>query len=187
MQNKFIEHTVILVKPEGMARGLVGEVITRFEKVGFKIVAMKLIWVDKKLVGKHYKNERAYLIKIGERTLADYKKYGMDPGEGLGTKDPYKLGQMVRKWNMIGLSRGPLVAILLEGVAAVEVARKIAGETVTVNAMPGTIRGDFSSDAPIVANLEGRSIKTIIHASGSREEAEFEKKLWFKNEEIYSY
>ncbi len=178
---------MVLVKPDGVRRGLTGEILGRFERVGFKIIALKLIWVDRGHVAQHYKNEKEYLTSIGERTLADYKKYGFDPNESLGTKDAYKIGQMIRRWNMDALTDGPVVAVLIEGTNAVEIVRKMTGSTNTTEAIPGTIRGDFSADTPVLATLEKRPIRTIIHSSGTKEEAEFEKKLWFKNSEIYKY
>ena len=187
MQDQFIQKTVILVKPDGVQRGLVGEVIARFEKVGFKIVAMKMVWVDKDHVAKHYKDDKNYLENIGKRTLEDYEKYGFDPHEHLGTKDPIEIGQKVRHWNMEALSSGPLVAILFQGVNAIEIARKMVGHTNTTLAEPGSIRGDFSADTPVLATLQNRPIRTIVHASGNKDEAEFERKLWFHEKEIYSY
>jgi len=187
IENQFVKRTVILVKPDGVERGLVGELIGRFEKVGFKIIAMKMAWVNKGHVAKHYMDEKKYLTNIGERTLEDYKKFGFDPNETLGTKSAYKIGQKVRHWNMEALSRGPLVAILFEGVNAIEIARKMVGHTNTSEAVPGSIRGDYSADTPVLATLQNRPIKTIVHASGNEEEAEFERKLWFKEDEIFSY
>jgi len=183
----FKETTVVLVKPDGVRRALVGEILGRFEKVGLKIVAMKLIWVDRDRVAKHYKDEKEYLTSVGKRALADYEKFGFDPGESLGTSDAYKIGQMVRMWNMDALTDGPVVALLLEGINAIEIVRKMTGATNITEAIPGTIRGDFSADTPVLATLEKRPVRTIIHSSGNREEAEFEKKLWFKRNEIYSY
>lgn len=187
MKQKFIERTVILIKPDAVKRYLIGEMLTRFEKLNFKVVAMKMVWVDNTHVGKHYKDEKEYLEVIGNRTLEDYKKYGFDAKEDLGTNDPYEIGKLVRSWNMDALSSGPLVAIILEGYHAVEMARKVVGSTISAQAAPGTIRGDYAYDTPILANLERRPIRTYIHASGNQEEAEFEIKLWFKEEEIYSY
>lgn len=183
----FIEKTVVLVKPDGVKRRIVGDIVSRFERVGFKIVAMKMIWVNQDHVAKHYKDEKEYLTQIGKRTLEDYEKFGLDSNESLGTKDPFKIGQMVRHWNMEALSDGPLVAMLLEGINAIEIVRKMTGATNTTQALPGTIRGDYSADTSVLATLEKRPIRTIIHASGNREEAEFERKLWFKEKEIYSY
>jgi len=187
MDKSFIQKTVVLVKPDGVKRGLVGEILARFEKAGFKIVAIKMVWVNREHVAKHYMDEKAYLTNIGVRTLDDYQKFGFDPGETLGTNDPYKIGQLVRRWNMDALASGPLVAMLIEGVNAVEIVRKMVGPTNVTTAPAGTIRGDYSIDTPVWATLQKRPIKTVVHASGTVDEAEFEKKLWFKNEEIHDY
>mgnify|MGYP001568102382 CR=1 FL=1 len=183
----FIQKTVVLVKPDGVKRGLVGDIVSRFERVGLKIVALKMVWVEKEIVASHYKDEREYLTVIGMRSLDDYKKYGLDPNESLGTDDPYEIGQMVRKWNMDALTVGPLVAVLIEGVSAIDVVRKMVGDSLLTKAVPGSIRGDFTVDIPILANLRKRPMRSIVHASGNVEEAEFEKKLWFKEKEIYDY
>ena len=103
------------------------------------------------------------------------------------TKDPLKIGKMVRKWSMEYLSSGPLFAIILFGPNAIAVTRKIVGNTFPADAVPGTIRGDFALDSSYQSDIEKRAAKNIVHASGTREEAEFERKLWFKEKEIYSY
>lgn len=182
-----MEQTVVLIKPDGVKRGIAGDILSRFERVGLKICAAKLIWVDKTTVGKHYKDDSAYHKSVGEKTLENYQKYGIDPGENLGTKDPVKIGKLVRKWNMEFLSSGPVFAILLEGHGAIAVVRKIVGHTFPSEALPGTIRGDYSLDSSFDANIQKRTVRNLIHASGSAEEAEFEKKLWFKKKEIYNW
>jgi nucleoside-diphosphate kinase len=182
-----IEQTVVLIKPDGVRKGIVGEVLARFERVGLKIAATKMVWVDKTFVGKHYKDDDAYHQSVGEKTLENYQKYGMDPKENLGTKDPVEIGRIVRKWNMEFLSSGPVVALLLEGPGAVSLVRKIVGHTFPAEALPGTVRGDFALDSAFLSNLQKRTTQNIVHASGTSEEAEFEKKLWFKESEIYSY
>ena len=181
------DFTVVLIKPDGVKRRIVGEIISRFEKIGLTITASKLIWVDKTLVGKHYQDDNDYHKKVGVRTLENYKKYGFDPKERLGTSDPVEIGKLVRKWNMEFLSSGPVFALLLIGDGAVEVVRKIVGFTYPAEALPGTIRGDYSFESAYSANLEKRTIRNLIHASGNKEEAQFEKKLWFKEKEIYFY
>ena len=184
----FIQRSVVLVKPDGVQRGLIGEMITRFEKAGLKIVAMKMVWVDEKLVTKHYPESRTELMKaIGTKTLETYQKYGKDPHEELGTMDPIAIGKMVNKWNIEFLSSGPVVALLLKGVHAIESIRMIVGNTLPVYAAPGTIRGDYSIDSPALANARKRPVRNLIHASGNEEEAKYEEQLWFKKEEIYSY
>lgn len=182
------EQSVVLVKPDGVKRGLVGEITTRFEKAGLKIAAMKMVWVDKEFAGKHYPEERTELLKgIGEKTLQTYEKYGKDPNEVLGTKDPLEIGKMVNRWNMDFLSSGPVVAILLEGPHAIDNVRMVVGATLPVFADPGTIRGDYSLDSPALANERKRAVHNLVHASGNPEEAEYEKQLWFRNEEVHDY
>jgi nucleoside-diphosphate kinase len=182
-----MERAVVLVKPDGVKRGLVGEIISRFERVGLKIVAMKMMWATEDHLSKHYTDKEEYLINLGKKTLKTYEEYGKDANEDLGTDDPLELGKMIRKWLIDYVGSGPVVAILLEGRHAVDNARAIAGPTVPVNAPPGTIRGDFSTDSPAYANSERRGVHNILHVSGSSEEAEFEEKLWFHQTEIHTY
>lgn len=181
------EQTVVLIKPDAVKRAIVGEVISRFEKVGLKIVAAKLIWVDSVHVGKHYSDNEEYSRRVGEKTLENYKKYGIDAHEDLGTTDPLKIGKMIRKWNMDYITQGPVFALLLEGYGAVALVRKMLGVLFPFDSAPGTIRGDYALDSFLTANLAKRSAANIIHASGSIEEAKFERKLWFKEKEIYEY
>jgi nucleoside-diphosphate kinase len=182
-----LEKTVVLLKPDTVKRALVGEIIARFEKSGFKIAAMKMVWVDKDMVAKHYPDEKAYLTSVGEKTLKSYAEYGRDPNEDLGTTDPYEIGKTVRQWNMEFLSSGPVVAMLLQGLHAVDAVRMMVGHTLPRFAQPGTIRGDYSLDSPILANQQKRTVKNMIHASGNVAEAEFEAKLWFHENEIHNY
>lgn len=178
---------MVLIKPDGVRKGIVGQVVSRFERVGLKLIASKMIWVDKTFVGKHYKDDDDYHKSVGLKTLENYKKYGMDPKENLGTADPIKIGRTIRNWNMEFLSSGPVFAMLLEGPGAIILVRKIVGHTFPAEALPGTIRGDFALDSAFESNLQKRTTQNIIHASGTKDEAEFERKLWFKENEIYSY
>jgi len=181
------EYSVVLIKPDGVRRGIIGEIVTRFERVGLKLRAAKLIWVDAKHVGKHYADKTEYHKIVGEKTLENYQKYGLDVGESLGTKDPIKIGKMVRKWNMDFLSSGPVFAMIWECPGAIALVRKIVGFTFPADALPGTIRGDFAYDSSFNSNFQKRTAQNIIHASGNKEEAEFERKLWFKEKEVYNY
>lgn len=181
------EKTVVLLKPDAVRRGLSGEILARFEKAGFKIIAIKMVHVDADLVAKHYPDNKEYLTLVGQKTLKTYKEYGQDPSEELGTKDAYEIGQMVRKWNMEFLSSGPVVVVLLQGLHAVDAVRMLVGNTLPRFAEPGTIRGDYSLDSPILANRQKRSVKNMIHASGTVEEAKFEEELWFRKNEINDY
>lgn len=183
----FLQKTVVLIKPDGVKRGLVGQILERFEKVGLKLVAMKMIWVDGELVGKHYQDDEDYHKSVGVKTLENYAKYGFDANETLGVTDPIEIGRLVRKWNMEFLSSGPVVAMIIEGENAVEIVRKMVGHTFPQSAVPGTIRGDYSIESAMGSNISKRATRNLIHASGKPEEAEFEMKLWFKENEIYKY
>lgn len=183
-----MERTVVLVKPDGVKRGLIGMIIGRFERVGLKVVALKMIWPDRKLASKHYPTSRlVWVKKVGDRTLASYEEYGQDANKLLGTKDPMKVGKLVCEWLVSFLTGGPVVAMVLSAPHAVEVVRKLVGETYPIKAAPGTLRGDFMIDSPALSNTKKRAIQNIIHASGSGEEAKFEEKLWFKPKEIHDY
>ena len=181
------EKTVILFKPDAVKRGLTGELLTRFEKTGLKICGLKMVHVDADHVAKHYPDDKDYLTSVGEKTLKTYEEYGMDPHEKLGTKDPHEIGKMVRKWNMVFLSSGPVVVVLLQGIHAVDSVRMMVGNTLPRFAEPGTIRGDYSIDSPILANTQKRTVKNMVHASGNIEEAQFEEDLWFHKNEIHDY
>lgn len=182
-----METTVVIIKPDGVKRGIVGDILSRFERVGLKLVAAKLIWVDKTTVGRHYKDDKTYHKSVGEKTLTNYKEYGLDPNETLGSDNPVKIGQLIRRWNMDFLSSGPVFVTLLEGPGVIKLVRKIVGSTFPADAPPGTIRGDYSLESAYLANTQKRTVQNLIHASGSSEEAKFERKLWFKEKEIYKY
>lgn len=181
------EYAVVIIKPDGVRKRIMGMIISKLEQVGLKLAACKLVWINKTHAGKHYKDDKEYHKTVGTKTLENYKKYGFDSKESLGTKDPVKIGEMVRRWNMEFLSSGPVFAMLWTGSNAIKIVRKLAGYTFPADAPPGTIRGDFALDSAYETNLKKRSAYNIVHASGDKEEAEFERKLWFKEEEIYGY
>jgi nucleoside-diphosphate kinase len=149
-----IEQTLVLVKPDGVERGLVGQIIQRFECVGLKIIGMKLVKIDKEFSKKHY---AAHLSKPFYKGLETF------------------------------ITSGPVVAIVLEGIEAVELVRKIVGATEPKSAAPGTIRGDFSQHSYGYADKKGVAIKNLIHASGSKEDAKTEVALWFNKSELVNY
>jgi nucleoside-diphosphate kinase len=179
-----LERTVIVFKPDAVERGLVGEVLSRFEKVGLRIVGSKTVQVDKKFVSLHYPDRSSYLRSVGKKTLEGYIKDGIDPKEIFGTSDPLKIGKKIRRWNTVYLSGGSVIAFVLEGERAVAIVRKMVGKTNPSVADPGTIRADYSSDSFELANREHRSVRNLIHASGTAEEAKEELRLWFKDHEL---
>ena len=183
-----MEQTFVMIKPDGIKRGVVGEILHRFERMGLKIVAMKLVSPDDATLLRHYKSdEDATLKRWGEKTLTTYTKYGKNAKKDFGTDDPMELGKLVNKWLFDYVKSGPMLAMILEGKHAVENVVNLAGPTMPVQATAGTIRGDFSTDSAAYANEEQRGVTNLIHISASVEEANYEKMLWFIPEEIHSY
>jgi nucleoside-diphosphate kinase len=183
-----VERSLVLVKPDGVIRGLVGEIIHRFEKAGLKMVGLKMMWVDKEHIAKHYPDSRTDLLTgMGEKTLKTYEKYGMNATEVLGTNDPLVIGRMVNEWNKEFLVSGPVVAMVLVGVHAIYNIRMIVGNTLPTFADPGSIRGDYSIDSPALANTKKRAVHNMVHASGNVAEADYEIDLWFKPAELHDY
>ena len=185
--NPALERTLVLVKSDGVQRGLIGEVVGRMEKRGLKIIAIKMVKPTLEHLDEHYPKDEAWIERLGQKGFTVFEEYGLDPKEHMGTDNKLEAGKMVRKWLVDYLLEAPVVAIIVEGVHAVDMVRKIAGVTLPSKADIGTIRGDFSVDSPAAANLEGRAIKNIVHASENREEADHEIAHWFAAEEIFDY
>lgn len=181
------ETTVLLVKPDGVKRGLIGEVMKRIEMRGLKVIALKMVQVGEVHARDHYPNTDEWLRGMGNKTLENYQKYGKNPMQEVGTDDPLAIGKMVAKWNIDFLTSGPMVAMLIRGIHAVDMVRKIVGKTVPALAEMGTIRGDFSVDSPTLANMDKRALRNVVHASGDQSEAAHELDHWFTKEEIHDY
>jgi len=181
------ERTLVLVKPDGVQRGLVGEILARFERAGLKLVGLKMVRASRELLEQHYPADEAFLRTIGSKTAEAFQAYGLDVRERMGTDDALEVGRRVREWLVEFMASGPVVAAVVEGVHAVSAVRKLVGKTLPVFAEPGTIRGDWSTDSPTLANLEQRPVRNLVHASGTLEEAEYEVRLWFREDEIHAY
>lgn len=183
-----MDQTLVVLKPDTVARGVAGEIITRFERVGLKIVGAKFMRVSRELADKHYPESRTEFIDgMGNKTLENYQELGIDIKKEMGTDDPHKIGLEIREWLVAMITEGPVFAMVLEGPHAVELVRKLVGHTLPLKSAPGTIRGDYSFDSSYLANTARRPIKNMIHASGNIEEAAYEIPLWFSKEEIYAY
>ena len=178
------EKTLVVIKHDGVMRGLMGEVILRFERAGLKIVAFEFLKATSDMGDKHYASSEENLKRFGGHTLEMCKETGVHPIEKYGTDDALEIGKLIKKWNVELITRGPVLAMVWQGPDAVNIVRKISGPTNPKIAPPGTIRGDFSWDNYEVANDELRSVYNILHASGTVEEAEIEIKLWFSKGEI---
>jgi nucleoside-diphosphate kinase len=181
------ERTLLIVKHDGVARGLMGEIIKRVERTGLKLIALEFLNSTQDLGENHYPRTEKWLSKVGNRTLGDYNNKGLDAKEILGTDDPIEIGRLVKKWLVDYLAVGPVLAMIWEGPQSVKIVRKIAGDTIPANALPGTIRGDFGFDDPELANKHNRPIYNLVHASGEVAEANEEIALWFTGKEVHTY
>lgn len=177
-----IERTLVLLKPDAVQRALCGEILSRFERTGFKIIALKMCYSSKETAGTHYANDEEWLKSVGEKTKASYEKKGLKVDES-----PLEIGQRIRQQLMDFLMMAPVVAIVLEGHDVIGKVRTLVGATAPSGAIPGTIRGDFSFDSYGLADNSGRPIQNLIHASDSKESADREIKIWFNDDELHPY
>jgi nucleoside-diphosphate kinase len=176
-----MERTLVLIKPDSIKKGIIGKIISRFEDTGLKIIAMKMIKINEEHAAKHYiledewaKNvfEKAKIVADKENKPMKYKTY-------------MEMGKEIQKRNVDFITESPVIAVILQGPHAIEIVRKLIGNTEPRQALPGTIRGDFSSiESYAVSDGEGRALRTLVHASDSVKSAEREINLWFNGEEI---
>lgn len=178
-KNKMIEQTLVLFKPDAVQRGIVGEILSRFEKVGLKIVALKMLDAKEEQLAKHYYKDDEWLIRKGKGVIKN-KGYPKD-------YDPKKAGQEIIEGITEDIKISPIIAMILEGHNAVNVVKKLVGPTNIEEAPPGTIRGDYAHDTYAFANLANRSIITIVHCTGEKGEEKTEIPIWFNPSEIHSY
>ncbi len=174
------QQTLVILKPDVTARGLVGEIISRFEHIGLKIVAMKMLRAPLDVAKEHYKKDDEWLIKVGGRLI---QNMNLDSSK----EDPKKHGQKVVDDLAKDLTLYPVIAFVLEGHNTVALVRKMIGETSPEHSAPGTIRGDYSQDSYALANASNRPVINLIHASDTPENAKKEIALWFRKEELLDW
>lgn len=179
------ERTLVVIKPDGVQRTLIGEIIKRYERTGLKMVGMKMLVPTEEMATRHYYEVGGdeWINEVGKKASAAYEKKGQ--------KSPYasfeENGKAILKANAKYLSAGPVVAMVWQGAGAVELVRKITGATAPLLADVGTIRGDFTLDSYSLADVDQRSIRNLIHASGTPDEATQEIKIWFSEKELLEY
>lgn len=183
MANNKKERTLVVVKPDGVQRSLIGEIFTRYERTGLKLVGLKMVVPSPDFVEKHYLLDPEWRVKTGLKTIESYKKKGKTPP----SEDPLKITEVILRNLKKYLAAGPVVAMVWEGMHAVGIIRKITGGTEPLTSDVGTIRGDLTIDSYEMADIDGRAVRTLLHASGSPEEAEKEIALWFNQEELFNY
>ena len=178
------ERTLVIIKPDGVQRSLIGEIVRRYERTGLKLVATKMLIPTPEMATEHYMvGGEEWLEGVGKKSAESYARKGQ--------KSPFATyrenGLAIMKANATYLSAGPVVAMVWEGNGAVGVVRKITGSTEPMTSDVGTIRGDFTIDSYQISDVDSRSIRNLIHASGNAEEAEKEIPIWFKENELLNY
>jgi nucleoside-diphosphate kinase len=177
-----MEKTLILIKHDAVQRGLVGDIVKRFEQKGLKIAGMKMVQPTEEIVKKHYVVTDEWAKKVGENTRKSAEK------KGIKIKETDKeIAERIQQWNADYLMEGPIIAIVFEGYHAIEIGRKLIGNTEARRADIGTIRGDFSVDSYDIAEEKQRSVRNLIHGSENQEQAENEVNLWFTKKELHEY
>lgn len=174
---------MIIIKPDGVQRSLVGEIIGRFEKLGLKLVGVKMCLPTEEHVEKHYTLDPEWRRLTGEKRI----KAAKEKGEKLPTEDPYEITAAILERLKKYMTSGPVVAMVWQGAHSVELVRKLVGGTEPRSSDVGTIRGDYVLDSYIMADGDGRAIRNLIHASGSAGEAEAEIRHWFSEKELLDY
>ncbi len=176
------QRSLVLLKPDAIQRSLVGEVITRIERTGLKIVAMKMIVATREQILDHYHKDEAWYARKGAKIVEDRKASGK-PIE----KEAIEYGRDIIEQNVKFMVSGPMIAFIIEGGMAPIVIKKITGDTAPTLSDVGTIRGDLSIDSYEQAAIDGRAIRNILHCSENTEDAEREIKVWFTDKEIIQY
>lgn len=177
------ERTLVIVKPDGVQRSLIGEIIGRYERVGLKLVAMKMIVATPEQVEQHYTLDPNWRRITGEKRIKNAK----DKGEIPPSEDPLEITAAILNHLKKYMTSGPVVAMVWEGAHAAKIVRKIVGGTEPLSTDVGTIRGDYVLDSYTMSDTDGRAIRNLVHASGSAEEAEMEIKHWFSPKELIDY
>lgn len=181
-----IERTLVLVKPDGVRRRLVGTIIRWFEKTGFALVGLKLIQPTRQRVDAHLPRSAEWFNEVGTRALEWCREKKLNPIEIYGSDVSVEIGRAVRNWNFAYLTSGPIVALVLEGEEAVAAVRQIVGHSFPDRARRGTIRCDFGQDTASASSCEHRACRNVAHASSDLAEAEREIRVWFSPGELLS-
>jgi nucleoside-diphosphate kinase len=177
------ERTLVIIKPDGVQRSLIGEITKRFERVGLKLAGLKMAVPQPDLVEDHYLLDPNWKRIVGEKAIESFEADEETPP----SDDPEELGEKVLTGLKSYMSSGPVVVMVWKGAHAVKLVRKLVGSTEPLSSDVGTIRGDFVLDSYKMSDTDGRSVRNLIHASGSVEEAEQEINLWLSEDEIINY
>jgi nucleoside-diphosphate kinase len=183
MKHPKTERTLVIIKPDAIQRSLVGEIIKRYEQIGLKLVASKMLVPTPEQVEQHYTLDPEWRRVTGEKTIKGYKDKGLKPPQ----EDPLEVTRVILQNLKKYMSSGPVIAMIWQGAHVIKIVRKLTGGTEPLTSDVGTIRGDYVLDSYSMSDADDRAIRNLVHASGSVEEAEKEINHWFKPEEIIGY
>lgn len=176
------ERTFVAVKPDGVQRALVGEIIKRIERTGLKIIGLKMFVATREKANEHYGKDDEWCISKGSNLLKNLEARGEKTN-----KTALELGREIVEHLLTFMTAGPIVGIVVEGNKSVDIVKKIVGGTEPSTSDVGTIRGDFTIDSYDLSNVDGRAVRNLVHCSDKVSEAEREIKIWFKEDELTSY
>ena len=176
------ERTFVIIKPDGVQRGLIGEIIKRYERTGLKLVGLKFGVVEEKKFWDHYNKDDAWFLKKGTK-IAEDKRANNLPVD----KEPLEYGKDIIRQLVKFMTSGPVLMMVWEGNAAAIVVKKITGDTEPATSDIGTIRGDLTVDSYTIAAVDDRAVRNLIHCSESAEEAKREISIWFTDKEMTEY
>ncbi len=182
MTNVKRERTLVILKPDAVQRGLIGEVINRIEKTGLKLVALKMIMATEDQLWAHYNKDNAWFLKKGEMALKEREAAGMSID-----KEAIEYGKDIIRALVKFMTCGPIVPMIFEGNQAAGIVKKLVGSTEPLSSDAGTLRGDYTIDSYSLANVDERAVRNLIHCSDPVEDADREIPIWFQPEEILSY
>ena len=183
MAHPKMERTLVMVKPDGVQRTLIGEIIKRYEQSGLKLVGMKMLVPTEEMIEKHYLLDPEWRMKTGLKTIESYKKKGKQPP----SEDPLEITAVILKNLKKYMTKGPVVAMVWQGIHAAAIVKKITGGTEPLTSDMGTIRGDYTIDSYEVSDVDSRAVRNLVHCSGNAQEAAAEVDLWFKPHELIEY
>lgn len=176
------ERSFVMIKPDGVQRSLIGEIIKRIERTGLKIIGLKMYVPTEDQCWKHYNKDEAWFLKKGTNTVESRKKMGL-PIE----KEPMEYGKDIIRALVKYMTVGPVVGFVVEGNSAVGVVKKLVGGTEPATSDVGTIRGDYTIDSYAICDLDGRAVRNLIHCTDNPVEADYEIPIWFKENELINY
>ncbi len=177
------ERTLVVIKPDGIQRSLMGEIVKRYEQSGLKLVGMKMLVPTEELIDRHYLLDPEWRMKTGMKTIESYRAKGKTPP----SEDPLEITAVILRNLKRYMTKGPVVAMVWQGIHAAAIVKKITGGTEPLTSAMGTIRGDYTIDSYEIADVDKRAVRNLVHCSGNAAEAAQEVPLWFAPEELIDY